>query len=104
MMPESPRVIYVDVDDTLVRSVGTKVIPIPSVVSYVRREKKAGTELYCWSNGGAAYARSIAESLGLAGCFVAFLPKPNILVDDQRVAEWRTCTELHPANCESLGS
>ena len=101
-MSERQRIIYVDVDDTLVRSVGTKIIPIPSIISYVRREKQSGSELYCWSTGGAAYARAVAETLDLANCFTAFLPKPNIVLDDQEVADWRTCRQVHPANCGSV--
>jgi cation transport ATPase len=92
-------VVYVDVDDTLVRTVGPKRIPMPSVVDYVRRMKAGGAELYCWSTGGAAYARAAADELGIADCFAAFLPKPHIIVDDQAVPEWRSCTHLHPANC-----
>jgi hypothetical protein len=96
-----PLVVYVDVDDTLVRSVGPKRIPIPSTVAYVRRLKKAGAELYCWSSGGAGYARTVAEELGVADSFVAFLPKPQQIVDDQKVADWRNCIQLHPIDCES---
>lgn len=99
-MLNGPPIIYVDVDDTLIRSVGTKAIPIPAVVEYVRRQKKSGAELYCWSSGGAAYARGVAETLGLLDCFTAFLPKPNVIVDDQNVSEWRTCGQIRPADCE----
>ena len=40
------RIIYVDVDDTLVRSFGTKRIPMPSVIAYVRKLKADGVTLY----------------------------------------------------------
>src|SRR5579884_2117058 len=69
----TPLVVYVDVDDTLVRSVGAKRIPIKPVIDHVR------------SSAGADYARSAAEELEIAGCFLDFLPKPNILIDDQRL-------------------
>jgi hypothetical protein len=36
------RVIFIDVDDTLIRSVGTKRIPIPAVISRVRQLKQEG--------------------------------------------------------------
>lgn len=98
-LPTPRPVIYVDVDDTLIRTVGTKRIPMPSVVAYVRRMRADGAELYCWSTGGAAYARAAADELGLAGCFKDFLPKPHVIVDDQAVADWRTCAHLLPANC-----
>ena len=46
-------VVYVDVDDTLVRSVGTKRVPISSAVDHVRSLHREGAKLYCWSTGGA---------------------------------------------------
>lgn len=96
-------VIFVDVDDTFVRSVGTKRIPIVRVLKHVRNLYQQGALLYCWSSGGADYARQSAEEFGIADCFMAFLPKPNVLVDDQPVAEWRTCLEVHPLTIEDEG-
>ena len=95
-------VIYVDVDDTLVRSVGAKRIPMPSVVQHVRELAEGGAQLYCWSTGGAAYAEAAAEELGIARCFVAFLPKPNVVIDDQAFGDWRRCLEVHPLTAASL--
>lgn len=92
-------IIYVDVDDTLIRTVGTRRIPIPSVVQHVRDLKSGGAELYLWSAGGAAYCREIAEELGIANCFNAFLPKPRIMIDDQEVKDWVFCTTFHPSSC-----
>ncbi|HTE19711.1 MAG TPA: hypothetical protein VK689_15200 [Armatimonadota bacterium] len=92
-------IIYVDVDDTLVRSVGSRRIPMPAVVQHVRDLKEQGAELYCWSSGGAEYARRSAEELGIVECFVAFLPKPQVILDDQEVSEWRTCISVHPSSC-----
>jgi predicted HAD superfamily phosphohydrolase YqeG len=89
-------VAYVDVDDTLIRSVGPKRIPIPSVIAHVRQLHSAGVVLYCWSSGGAEYAREIARELDLTSCFVAFLPKPHVLLDDQAPAEWRRLRVVHP--------
>lgn len=52
------RIIFVDVDDTLVRTFGHKRIPMPAVIDTVRRLAATGqAELYCWSSGGAEYAR-----------------------------------------------
>ena len=93
--------IFVDVDDTLVRSFGSKRIPIAAMVTLVRDLKGAGAALYCWSTAGEEYARSIAEEMGLADCFRAFLPKPQVLLDDVTVGNWRM-VELHPAECGSL--
>ena len=94
-----PLIVYVDVDDTLVRSHGTKRVPMPVVVEHVRALRREGAELYCWSSGGGEYARASAEELGIADCFMAFLPKPHLLVDDQPIAEWRRFLHVHPSNC-----
>lgn len=93
------QVIYVDVDDTLIRSSGSKRIPVPNVVRYVERQFAAGAALYCWSTGGAEYAEAAAREVGIHHCFRGFLPKPNVLVDDQPVQEWRDLEQRHPLNC-----
>jgi phosphoserine phosphatase len=89
-------IVYVDVDDTLVRSVGSKRIPIPAVVRYVRQLSDSGAVLYCWSSGGAEYAKSVASDLGIDKCFTGYLPKPTVLLDDQAPAEWRYCKLVRP--------
>ncbi len=89
-------IVFVDVDDTLVRSVGTKRIPMPRVIERVRALHQEGHTLYLWSTGGADYARSSAAELGLTACFAGFLPKPNLMIDDQPVADWRACTHEYP--------
>jgi hypothetical protein len=58
------RIIYFDIDDTLVRSFGAKRIPMPSVVESVRRLKLEGALLYMWSSGGSEYCRRTADELG----------------------------------------
>ena len=90
-------VVFVDVDDTLVRSAGSKRIPIPAVIRHVRALHARGATLYLWSSGGADYARRSAEELGLLECFAGFLPKPHLIIDDREVSEWRECKHLHPA-------
>jgi len=92
------RVVFVDVDDTLVRSVGTKRIPMPGVAERVREMHAAGTVLYLWSSGGSEYAEASAKELGLHGCFAGFLPKPDAYLDDQPVHEWKYCQHVLPAN------
>lgn len=87
---------FVDVDDTLVRTVGSKRIPMPKVIEKVRELHRDGATLYLWSSGGADYARESAVELGIADCFVGFLPKPNLMIDDQEVSEWRYLTQIHP--------
>lgn len=90
------RIVFIDVDDTLVRSVGTKRIPMPAVIEGVRQLKVEGATLYLWSSGGADYCRNTADELGLTDCFAGFLPKPTSYVDDQSVAEWRFCKHVYP--------
>src|SRR5512139_4059099 len=98
-MPMHPRdlVAYVDIDDTLIRSVGSKRIPISRAIDHVRSLSQAGVQLFCWSSGGADYARHSAEEVGLVDCFVAFLPKPHVLLDDQHPTDWRRLLHVHPA-------
>ena len=91
-----------DVDDTLVRSYGTKRIPMPDVIRHVRNLHQQGDTLYCWSSGGADYARASAEEFGIADCFQAFLPKPDVLLDDQNVSDWRHLRQVHPNQCATL--
>ena len=88
--------IDIDVDDTLIRTVGTKRIPMPRVIELVRKLHHDGNMLYLWSTGGAEYAKSTAEELDIAACFSGFLPKPNLIIDDQAVNEWRLCKHEYP--------
>lgn len=90
-------VLYVDVDDTLVRSFGSKRVPVTHVVALIR-ELKGRASLYLWSRGGAEYARQTAAELELADCFEAFLPKPDLLIDDAQFGSWGL-RELHPNAC-----
>ncbi len=99
MTDPKPSIVYVDVDDTLVRSVGNKRIPMPRVVERVRSLNQGGAILYLWSSGGADYARQSAQELGIADLFAGFLPKPTIIIDDQPVTEWRYCEHMLPMSC-----
>lgn len=82
-------VVLVDVDDTLVRTAGTKRIPMVRTIERVRALHAEGHELYLWSTGGAEYARESAVELGIEQLFVGFLPKPQVYIDDQEFGEWR---------------
>lgn len=88
-------VVCVDVDDTFVRGYGTKRMPMPAVIRHIQDLHRQGAALYCWSSGGADYARESAEEFGLADCFTAFLPKPDVLLDDQNVADRRRLRQVH---------
>jgi hypothetical protein len=102
-MSASQPVIYVDVDDTLVRSAAGKRIPISHLVTLVRELARAGATLYCWSTGGADYARESATALGMGDCFAGFLPKPALLLDDRPLSTWGLL-ELHPSECAGVTS
>ena len=89
-------IVFVDVDDTLIRSVGTKRIPMPRVIEHSKTLYQEGAILYLWSSGGADYARQSAQELGLSDYFIAYLPKPTIIIDDQLVSDWRSCRHESP--------
>jgi hypothetical protein len=94
-------VAYVDIDDTIVRSFGAKRIPMTQMVHHVQALHQAGVALFAWSTAGGDYARSAAAELGLEGCFQAFLPKPQVIIDDQSPDEWRRLLYVHPAEAAS---
>ena len=94
-------VIYIDVDDTLIRTVGTTQIPMPASADYVRRMHAAGHTLYCWSRGGGDYSRDVATSLGIADCFVGFLPKPDVCLDDRGDQLLDYCDVILPGNASN---
>jgi FMN phosphatase YigB (HAD superfamily) len=100
-MAKPTPAIFVDVDDTLVRTIGTRRIPVPATVAIVKALKDRGAELFLWSRGGAGYARQVARELEIEGCFDAFLPKPQLLLDDAEVGRW-SAVELHPAQLSSM--
>ena len=100
-MHSLPSYVYVDVDDTFVRSASSKRIPMPAAIQHVRTLKDQGAVLYCWSSGGRDYARQSAEEFGIADCFEAFLPKPNVLLDDMPMTAWPRFMTVHPANCDT---
>ena len=99
MQDEIPFYVYVDVDDTLVRTFGSKQMPVLSTIQHVRDLFQQGAVLYCWSSAGAEYARRIAKEYGIDGCFSGFLPKPHLLIDDQNVSDWRYLKQIHPGSC-----
>ena len=92
-----PMIYYVDVDDTLVRTIGAKRIPIPKTVAWVKTAHAAGNVLYLWSRGGASYAQATAAELGIESLFRAFLDKPDALIDDQDIGDWTHLRQSHPS-------
>lgn len=77
---------------------------MPDMVRQVRDLHAQGFTLYAWNSGGGDYARSTASELGVEGCFTGFLPKPNILIDDQKPAEWRRLIRIHPLHAPGKGA
>jgi len=94
-----PINIFVDVDDTFVRSIGTSLLPIPAMIEHLKTLKKQGANIYCWSSGGADYAQKSAAEFGIADIFTAFLPKPQVLIDDQNINDWKRLIQVHPFSC-----
>jgi len=79
-MPKMRNVnLYVDVDLTLVDHHG---VLLPNVAEAMRVLYDGGCHLFLWSTGGAEYCRQVAERAGIAELFEAFLPKPDLYVDD----------------------
>jgi hypothetical protein len=71
--------IFVDVDLTLVDELGAL---RPGAPEALRRLKGRGCRLFLWTSGGSEYARTVAATYGLTDLFDAFLPKPDIVIDD----------------------
>ena len=97
-----PTIIYVDVDDTFVGSASHSRVPMPEVSEAIRRLHRDGATLYCWSSDGGDYARQGAEEFGVAECFLAFLPKPDIMLDDVGVSNWQRLRHVHPNAASEL--
>lgn len=91
--------IYVDVDETFVRNYGSKRIPMPPVIEHIKDLYDQGAKLYCWSSGGAEYARKSAEEFAIDYCFIDFLPKPEVCIDDLKFSQWRNLLHVHPNEC-----
>ena len=94
-----PFYMYVDVDETFVRNYSTKRVPMPPVIEHLKELKERGAVMYCWSSGGAEYAQTSAREFGIEHCFVGFLPKPEVVLDDMQFSQWRNLLEVHPNEC-----
>ena len=77
-------------------------MPMPAVIRHIGTLHEQGATLYCWSSGGADYARESAVEFGLTDCFMAFLPKLDVLLNGQNVADWRRLRQVHPNECAAL--
>lgn len=73
-------VVFVDVDDTLIRTVGAKRIPMPQSIAQVKQLHAEGVSLYLWSSGGADYARR-------SGVIVSFLQIDTVALSGALTAQ-----------------
>lgn len=96
-------IFYIDVDDTLVRHIGPKIIPIPGTINHVKLLKQEGATLYCWSSAGASEAERICKMFGIEELFEAFLPKPTVLIDDVKLESWPNLRQFHPNQISGEG-
>jgi len=74
-----PRVIAVDVDNTL-HSAG---VCNSRLIDWCKQQKEAGFYLMLWSSRGEAHARNVAAHCGVDGLFDMICSKPGYVVDDQ---------------------
>lgn len=74
--------VFVDIDGTMttarVKGWGP---PRSGVIDKVRSLIGLGYRVFVWSGGGAEYAKAFCEMHGIGGV-AGFLPKPNVIVDD----------------------
>ena len=89
-------IVYVDVDDTLVRWAGSKCIPRTLVIDKVKERAANGDRLFLWSRAGDEHARRVVEELGIADIFEAILPKPEHLIDDEHMKDWDFYSHEYP--------
>jgi len=72
--------VFIDVDGTLLLH-KTKRVNADLLARI--RAKQGHVDFVLWSARGRAYARSFAESAGIADLFVAIVGKPTCIVDDE---------------------
>lgn len=98
------KIVFIDVDDTLVRSFGSKQIPITHSVNCLKKLFQNGVEIFLWSSGGAEYCKKVAQNLGVSECIKGYLPKPNAYIDDQKMEEWKLCKHYYPGEVDQLST
>ena len=87
---------YIDVDDTLIRTIGSKIIPIPNTLKLINELDLSANTIYLWSRGGAEYCKNTAHLLGIQDKIFGYLSKPDILIDDQDICDWSHIKKFHP--------
>jgi len=78
--PPPPRVIYIDVDKTLINLRG---VVNTRIVDWARDKHKDGFEIVIWSSRGTEHCINAANKSGLNDIISAAISKPGFIVDDQ---------------------
>jgi hypothetical protein len=94
--------VFVDVDDTLIRSFGSKVIPNTRVIDKVVSLQKRGFKIYVWSSGGAEYSQKMATQVGIGAIVSGYFAKPKYIIDDQDVEKWINTKVIHPLQIDNI--
>lgn len=101
---ENDNIVYCDVDDTLVTfyspkdRIKTIEVEFNNIVythyvltenvEQLYRHASRGHEIVVWSQGGAKWAASVVNALGLDSLVSVVMGKPKFLIDDLEASEW----------------
>ena len=99
---ENNKTVFVDVDDTLIRSVGSKIIPNTRVIEKVRMLHQKGMTIIVWSTAGSEYAKRISENIGISEIISFYFTKPQYIIDDQEIDKWLNTKVIHPLQIEEI--
>ena len=97
---DKKTVVFIDVDDPKLG--GTDASDTDALARHVRELHDRGLVLYCWSSSGADDCRDLAKQLGIVDCFVGFLPKPDVMIDEKHPSEWGNLRWLHRGEAPSV--
>lgn len=84
----STKLIFVDIDDTLVIWAGSDYTPHPLHIESIKKFYKRGHTLIAWSAGGATWAARVVRELNLEQYFWAAIGKPDWFLDDKTSSEF----------------
>lgn len=79
MPPPPPKVIAIDVDDTLQHRGN----PNTRLIKWCKAKRDDGFVLILWSSRGENHARNVAKSFDITDLFSVICSKPGYIVDDQ---------------------
>ena len=78
--PPPPKVIYIDVDKTLINPIGAV---NTRIVDWAKSKHAEGFDLVIWSSRGTDHAINAANKSGLQDIILAAISKPGFIIDDQ---------------------